>query len=153
MEKISDHVSYREGVRSNTATRLDIDNTPSSYQLGNMTAVSHNLFEPLRKWVGGPIKINSFFRSEKLNSAIGGSRSSQHCQGRAMDIDDTFGYKTNAEMFNYIKQNLNFDQIIWEFGTDKNPDWIHVSFVSADENRGKSLKATKINGKTAYQLI
>jgi len=118
-----------------------------------MTAVSHNLFEPLRKWVGGPIKINSFFRSEKLNSAIGGSRSSQHCQGRAMDIDDTFGYKTNAEMFNYIKQNLNFDQIIWEFGTDKNPDWIHVSFVSADENRGKSLKATKINGKTAYQLI
>jgi len=153
MDKISNHISYREGVRSNTATRLDIDNIPNSYQVGNMTGIAHNLFEPLRKWVGGPIKINSFFRSEKLNSAIGGSRSSQHCQGRAMDIDDTFGYKTNAEMFHYIKQNLNFDQIIWEFGTDKNPDWIHVSYVSADENRGKSLKATKINGKTAYQII
>ena len=153
MDKISNHISYREGVRSNTATRLDIDNIPNSYQVGNMTGIAHNLFEPLRKWVGGPIKINSFFRSEKLNSAIGGSRSSQHCQGRAMDIDDTFGYKTNAEMFHYIKQNLNFDQIIWEFGTDKNPDWIHVSYVSADENRGKSLKATKINGKTVYQII
>ena len=105
MERISDHVSYKEGIKSNTATRLNIDNTPDSYALGNMTAVSHNLFEPLRQWVGGPIKINSFYRCEKLNSAIGGSSRSQHCYGRAIDIDDTFGHKTNAEMFYYIKEN------------------------------------------------
>ena len=99
MEKISNHISYREGVRSNTATRLDIDNIPDSYQLGNMTAIAHNVFEPLRKWAAGPIKINSFYRSPRLNTAIGGSTKSQHCQGRAVDIDDTFGHKTNAQMF------------------------------------------------------
>tara|TARA_R110000787_G_scaffold244838_4_gene350689 strand:+ start:333 stop:794 length:462 start_codon:yes stop_codon:yes gene_type:complete len=153
MERISDHVSYKEGIKSNTATRLNIDNTPDSYALGNMTAVSHNLFEPLRQWVGGPIKINSFFRCEKLNSAIGGSSRSQHCYGRAIDIDDTFGHKTNAEMFDYIKENLSYDQIIWEFGNNDNPDWVHVSYVSKDENRGRALKAVKENGKTTYQVI
>jgi len=93
------------------------------------------------------------FRSEDLNRAIGGSTSSQHCQGRAMDLDDTFGHKTNADMFRYIKANLNYDQIIWEFGDDTNPDWIHVSYVSDSENRSRSLKAIKKNGKTSYQVI
>ena len=153
MDKISKHVSYKEGVRSNTATRLDIDNTPSSYELSNMGILADNLFEPLRRWVAGPIKINSFYRSPKLNTAIGGSNSSQHCQGRAMDIDDTFGHKTNAEMFNYIKENLNFDQIIWEFGNDKNPDWVHVSYVSESENRGRALLVKKVKGKNAYEFI
>ena len=153
MDKISDHVSYKEGVRSNTATRLDIDNMPSDYELSNMGILADNLFEPLRRWVAGPIKINSFYRSPGLNTAIGGSNSSQHCQGRAMDIDDTFGHKTNAEMFNYIKENLNFDQIIWEFGDDKNPDWVHVSYVSESENRGRALLVKKVKGKNAYQFI
>lgn len=153
MDKISDHVSYKEGVRSNTATRLNIDNTPDSYQLSNMGILTDNIFEPLRQWVGGPIKINSFFRCENLNKAIGGSSRSQHCQGRAIDIDDTFGHKTNAEMFKYIKENLNYDQIIWEFGDDNNPDWVHVSYVSDNENRGRALKAVKENGKTTYQVI
>lgn len=153
MERISEHVSYKEGVKSNTATRLNIDNTPSAYELSNMGILADNLFEPLRKWVGGPIKINSFFRSENLNQAIGGSSRSQHCQGRAIDLDDTFGHKTNAEMFQYIKENLNYDQIIWEFGDDNNPDWVHVSYVSDSENRGRSLKAIKENGKTTYQVI
>lgn len=151
MERISEHVSYREGVKSNTATRLNIVNIPDSYALSNMSAISIHLFEPLRRWVGGPIKINSFYRSEELNQAIGGSSRSQHCQGRAMDIDDTFGHKTNAEMFNYIKDHLNFDQIIWEFGDDKNPDWVHISFISTAENRGKSLIAYRENGKTKYK--
>jgi hypothetical protein len=153
MDKISDHVSYKEGVRSNTATRLNIDNTPDSYQLSNMGILTDNIFEPLRQWVGGPIKINSFFRCENLNKAIGGSSRSQHCQGRAIDIDDTFGHKTNAEMFKYIKENINYDQIIWEFGDDNNPDWVHVSYVSDNENRGRALKAVKENGKTTYQVI
>jgi len=112
-----------------------------------------NLFEPLRKWVGGPIKINSFFRCENLNQAIGGSSRSQHCQGRAIDLDDTFGHKTNAEMFEHIKNNLSYDQIIWEFGDDTNPDWVHVSYVSDSENRGRALRAVKENGKTTYQVI
>ena len=153
MDKISKHVSYKEGVRSNTATRLDIDNTPSSYELSNMGILADNLFEPLRKWASGPIKINSFYRSPKLNTAIGGSKSSQHCQGRAIDIDDTFGHKTNAEMFNYIKENLNFDQIIWEFGDNNNPDWVHVSYVSESENRGRALLVKKVKGKNTYQAI
>tara|TARA_R100001480_G_scaffold86034_1_gene93783 strand:- start:530 stop:994 length:465 start_codon:yes stop_codon:yes gene_type:complete len=151
MERISEHVSYREGVKSNTATRLNIDNTPDSYALSNMTAISIHLFEPLRRWVGGPIKINSFYRSEDLNKAIGGSSRSQHCQGRAIDIDDTFGYKTNAEMFYFLKATLNFDQIIWEFGDDKNPDWVHMSFISFNENRGRALIAYREKGKTKYK--
>jgi len=134
---ISKHISYKEGVRSSTALRLDIDNTPSDYHMSNMQVLAENIFEPLRKWVGGPIRINSFFRSVELNRAIGGSSKSQHCEGRAIDIDDTHRYKTNAEMYQFIKNNLDFDQIIWEFGDDKNPAWIHVSYVSVDSNRGR----------------
>jgi zinc D-Ala-D-Ala carboxypeptidase len=151
--KISDHITYKEATRSNTADRLGIDNEPNSYEKTNMANVALNVFEPLREWVGGPIKINSFFRSKNLNKAIGGSYRSQHCEGRAMDLDDTHGYKTNAEMFNYIKDNLNFDQLIWEFGNDKNPNWVHVSYVSEDQNRNRCLKAQRTNGITTYSII
>ena len=151
--KISKHISYKEGVKSNTATRLGLDNTPGDYELGNMTLIAERLFEPLRAWVGGPVKINSFYRSKELNLAIGGSQRSQHCEGRAIDLDDTFGHKTNAEMFYYIKENLNFDQMIWEFGSDNNPDWVHISYVSEDQNRNRCLKALKKNGKTTYEQI
>ena len=153
MERISKHISYKEAIKSNTALRLNIDNTPNVVSLTNMTGVAYNIFEPLRLWVGGPIKINSFYRCPKLNKAIGGSKRSQHCEGRAIDIDDTFGFKTNAEMFHYIKNNLNFDQMIWEFGDDNNPAWVHVSFDSLEGNRGRLLKAIKENGKSKYILI
>ena len=151
--KISNNISYSEAIRSNTATRRGIDNTPRDYEITNMVGIAENIFEPLINWVGGPIKINSMFRCEELNTAIGGSSRSQHCQGRAIDVDDTFGNKTNAEMFNYIKENLNFDQLIWEFGDDTNPDWVHVSYVSKEENRNRILKASRINGKTTYTII
>ena len=153
MKNISNHISYKEGTHSNTATRRNIDNIPDDYQLANMEAIAANIFEPLREWVNGPIKINSFFRSPDLNTAIGGSSKSQHCEGRAIDIDDTFGHKTNAEMYNYIKENLNFDQLIWEFGNDANPDWVHVSYVSDDQNRNRCLKAERVNGKAVYSII
>ena len=153
MKNISNHISYKEGTHSNTATRRNIDNIPNDYQLANMNAVALNVFEPLREWVDGPIKINSFFRSPDLNTAIGGSSKSQHCEGRAIDIDDTFGHKTNAEMYNYIKENLNFDQLIWEFGNDTNPDWVHVSYVSDEQNRNRCLKAERVNGKAVYSII
>ena len=74
-----------------------------------MELIADKIFEPLRKWVGGPIKVNSFFRSPELNTAIGGSKTSQHCKGQAIDVDDVYGFKTNAEMYTWIKENLNFD--------------------------------------------
>ena len=150
---ISKHISYREGVYSITATRLGIDNTPNNEQLDNMELVAEEVFEPLRAYVGGPIKINSFFRCPELNKAIGGSSKSQHCKGQAIDIDDTFGRMTNAEMYHWIKDYLDFDQMIWEFGDDDNPDWVHVSYVSPEENRGRCLKAYREDGKTKYMVI
>lgn len=151
--KISEHISYKEAIKSNTATRLNIKNEPNDYQVTNMVGIAHNVFEPLREYVGGPIKINSMFRCEELNRAIGGSSRSQHCEGRAIDLDDTFRYKTNAEMFEFIRKNLSFDQLIWEFGDDNNPDWVHVSYVSKEENRKRVMRAEKINGKTKYRYI
>ena len=150
---ISNHISYKEGVYSITATRRDIDNTPNDDQLKCMEIIAEEVFEPLRTYVGGPIKINSFFRSPELNTAIGGSKTSQHCKGQAMDIDDTFGRATNAEMYHWIKENLDFDQMIWEFGDNDNPAWVHVSYISEDDNRNRCLKAYKDKGKTKYMVI
>ena len=148
--KISKHISYKEGTYSQTALRRGLDNTPNEEQLKCMKEVAENLFEPLREWVGGHIKINSFFRGEPVNTAIGGSKYSQHMKGQAIDIDDTFRHKTNAEMYHYIKDNLDFDQMIWEFGDDKNPNWVHISWVSHRPNRKKLTIAKRINGKTKY---
>ena len=150
---ISKHISYKEGVYSRTATRLGIKNNPNAEQMENMIAIAEEVFEPLRAYVGGPIKINSFFRSPELNKAIGGSGKSQHCHGQAIDLDDTFGRCTNAEMFEFIKKHLDFDQIIWEFGDEDNPDWVHVSYVSPEQNRNRCLQAYKENGKTNYKII
>ena len=156
--RISKHISLKEAVHSNTAKRRGIENTPNDDQLYNMAKVDHNIFEPLRLYVGGAIKINSFFRSEELNKAIGGAskngkQTSQHCQGCAIDIDDIYGHKTNYEMFEYIRENLDFDQLIYEFGDATNPDWVHCSYVSKGENRNRVLRAIKNNGKTSYQVF
>ena len=150
---ISDHISYKVGVYSITADRLGLENKPNEEQLSNMKTLAEKVFEPLRKWVNGPIKINSFFRSPELNKAIGGSAKSQHCHGQAIDIDDTFGKRSNAEMFTYVKEMLDFDQMIWEFGDDENPNWVHISYVSKDKNRNRCLKAYKEGGKTKYMVI
>jgi len=150
---ISKHISLKEGVFSQTATRRDLDNTPNEEQLENMKLIGEKVFEPLREWVKGPIKINSFFRGLPLNTAIGGAKSSQHMKGQAMDIDDTFGYATNAEMYNWVKDNLDFDQMIWEFGDDKNPNWVHISYVSPEKNRNRCLLAYKVKGRSKYKVI
>mgnify|MGYP003661411646 CR=1 FL=1 len=153
MKNISNHISYKEGIHSNTAIRRGIDNTPDEKQLANMELIADEVFEPLRAYVGGPIKINSFFRSPELNTAIGGSSKSQHCHGQAIDLDDTFGRMTNAEMYQFIKEYLDFDQMIWEFGDDENPNWVHVSYVSAEKNRKRCLLAYKENKRTKYKVI
>ena len=150
---ISKHVSYKEGVYSVTAMRRGIDNDPNDEQLSNMELIAGKIFEPLRKHVGGPIKINSFFRCPELNKAIGGSKKSQHCHGQAIDIDDTYKVVANSDMYNYIKNNLDFDQLIWEFGDDENPNWVHVSYVSKEDNRNRCLRAYRSNDKTVYNII
>ena len=150
---ISDHISFKEGTFSATATRLGLPNAPSKEHLSNMQVLAKKVFEPLRVYVGGPIKINSFYRGPELNKAIGGSKKSQHCHGQAVDIDDVFGYKTNAQMYHWIKENLDFDQLIWEFGDDDNPDWVHISYVNDKDNRNRRLRAERINGKTTYRVI
>ena len=150
---ISKHISDKESVYSRTALRRGIDNTPTEDHKKNMIKLAEEVFEPLRAYVGGPIKINSFYRSPKLNKAIGGSSKSQHCNGQAMDIDDTYGRMTNAEMFKFIRENLDYDQMIWEFGSDDNPDWVHVSYVNKEDNRQRFLLAYKNEGKTKYTVI
>ena len=151
--KVTEHVSYKEVTKSNTAIRKGIENIPSGEQMENIKLLCENIFEPLRKHVDGPIAINSLFRSVELNRAIGGSSTSQHCavNGAAMDIDDTLGRMSNAEMFNFIKDNLDFDQLIWEYGNEDNPDWVHVSYKARD-NRKQILKCSKVKGKTVYSI-
>jgi zinc D-Ala-D-Ala carboxypeptidase len=150
MQQISKHISWSEATSSPTATKEGIVNIPNSAQLINMKLLAENVFEPLREWAGAPIKVNSFFRSDALNRQIGGARNSQHCSndGSAIDIDAT-GSKTNADLFHHIRKNLKFDQLIWEFGTDEQPNWVHVSFRIGN-NRKQVLKAVKIAGKTKY---
>lgn len=148
--KISDHITLREATYSQEALKLGISNQPNEFCIENMKLVAENCFEPLRKFHGQPIKITSFFRSPELNSAIPGSSStSQHLAGAisglheaAIDLDcDVFSNGlTNAQAFGWLRKNVEFDQLIWEFGTDGNPDWVHVSFRQ-DDNRGRCLKS------------
>ena len=151
---ISDHITLAEATKSQTATRLHISNEPTEEQLKNMIFLAEMIFEPLRELKNVPIAITSFFRSEELNSAIGGSSSSQHCKGEAMDIDaDIFGTWTNGEIFNYIKDNLEYDQLIWEFGDDENPNWVHVSIKMDGSNKCMTLRAYKDHKRTKYMVI
>jgi len=149
--KISKHLSLAEVTRSETAKRNGIDNTPTAEHLENFKLLSEKVFEPVRLHFGVPIYISSGYRSEALNKLIKGSSSSQHCKGEAIDIDmdGSSSNVTNADIYNFIKDNLDFDQLIWEFGTDKNPDWVHVSYTKG-KNRKQKLKAVRLNGKTSY---
>lgn len=127
--KISDHLTLREVTKSNTADRRGIDNTPTDEHLENLKVVAEKVFEPLRNHFGVPIGISSGYRSEELNKAVRGSKTSHHCKGMALDIDaDIFGKITNKEIFNFILHNLEFTQLIWEFGTDDEPNWVHVGY-------------------------
>jgi hypothetical protein len=135
--------------KSTTAIRLGIDNTPSDIVITNLLELCEHVLQPLRDHIGESIKISSGYRSPKLNKKIGGSATSQHCFGQAADI--SCGERT-AELFYYIKNNLIFDQLIWEFGDDSNPDWVHVSYSSI-KNRKQCLRAKKVKGKTIYENI
>lgn len=150
--KISNHLSLAEVSRSETAKRKGINNTPSGEHLENFKKLAENVFEPIREHFNVPIHISSGYRSKELNAAIGGSSTSQHCTGEAIDIDmdGSSSGVTNKNIFDFIKDKLDFDQLIWEFGTDKNPDWVHVSYESTGKQRKQILKAVRSGGKTSY---
>ena len=141
MKRISKHISYKEAVGSDYAKQKGISNKPNEEQVENMKLLAEEVFEPLREWVGCPIKVNSMFRSLELNTALKGSKTSSHMKGEAMDIT-SLGGKSNLEMFHYIRTELDFDQLIWEFG--KEPKWLHVSY-NKDNNR-KQVLVTKKRG-------
>jgi len=153
--KLSKNLSLAEVTKSTTAKRLNIDNTPDEWVTENLKQVAINVFQPLRDAFKCPIYVSSGYRSGDLNSAIGGSRRSQHVEGRALDLDaDVYGGCTNSQIFNYIRENLEFDQLIWEFGNQDNPDWVHVSFVYDGVNRGRCLKAVRDDkGKVVYEVM
>ena len=140
---LSKHVTLAEFQNSISATTHGIKNEMNATQIESAKLLCENVFEPLRIYLNAPIKISSGFRSLQLNKIIGGSKTSQHTKGEAMDI------KIGATGFNFIKDRLEFDQLIWEFGNDDQPQWIHVSFKKG-RNRKQILKATKKNGKTIY---
>lgn len=151
--KLSEHLDLAEVTRSDSAKRKGISNMPTPEHIENFKKLAQNIFEPIRKHFGVPIMISSGYRSKALNTAIGGSLTSQHCTGEAIDIDmdGTANGVTNKMVFDYIKSNLNFDQLIFEFGTKDAPDWVHVSFESTGKQRKQVLRAVKTGGKTAYQ--
>jgi hypothetical protein len=140
MKRISKHISYREATHSNHAEKYGLSNKPKAEHIKNMETVAEKVFEPLREWAKAPIRVNSMFRSLELNKGIGGSASSSHMTGNAIDIT-SMGGKTNLEMFNYIKDNLDFDQLIWEFGVE--PQWLHVSYVNKKDNRKQVLRTQR----------
>ena len=152
--KLSNNLSAKEVTKSNTAKRYGISNEPTIEHLENLKAIALNIFQPARNHFKKPIFVSSGYRSGDLNEKIGGSKTSQHSKGQALDLDaHTVGGLTNKELFYFISEHLEFDQIIWEFGTYDEPDWVHVSYVSEGINRGESLKAYKANGVTKYKHI
>lgn len=151
MEKISKYVTYAEVTKSNQAAALKLANIPNATQLNNLRLVCTNVFDKVREHFGKPIGISSGFRSVELNAKIGGSKTSQHCEGKALDIDgDIFGGISNKLIFEYIRKSCTFDQLIWEFGSENAPDWVHVSY-NEGKNRGQVLRAVKVGGKTIYK--
>jgi len=140
-------------IKSSTAIRLGIDNNPSREHLENLKVVAKEVFQPIRDYFFVPIYVSSGYRSERLNEVIGGSKTSHHSRGIALDIDqDGRGEITNTDVFNFIREKLKFTQLIWEFGDSIKPDWVHVSYDSKDL-RGEVLRSVKINGRTEYQYF
>ncbi len=148
--QLSKNLSLAEMINSESAKRKGISNQPTEDHLANMRKLAMNVFQPIREHFNCPIYISSGYRSSPLNKALNGSKTSQHCSGEAMDIDMDGTNISNKQIFDFIKDNLIFDQLIWEFGTDNNPDWVHVSYESTGKQRKQILKAIKENGKTKY---
>ena len=152
--KLSKNLTLKEVIKSNTASRLGIPNIPEDWEIHNLRAVADNIFQPLRDHFGVPIGVSSGYRSKALNKAIGGSKYSQHMIGEAFDIDaDIYGGVTNAEIFNYVKNNLEWDQMIWEFGDDEEPNWVHISYKESGQNRKQIKRARRDEKNRIYYTV
>jgi hypothetical protein len=148
--QLSKNLALAEVMRSETAKRKGISNMPTPEHIENFKLLAEKVFQPIREHFGVPIHISSGYRSKALNTAIGGSLSSQHCSGEAIDIDMDATSITNAQIFNFIKDNLEFDQLIAEFPKNNNPAWVHVSYESTGKQRKQILVAKKVGGATKY---
>ena len=153
-DKICKYLTLGEVTRSESAKRNGISNLPTAEHLENMKALGVNVFDKIREHFGCPIGLSSGYRSEALNNSIkGSSKTSQHCKGEALDIDaDIHGKITNKAIFDYIRQILDFDQLIWEYGSSVEPDWVHVSYKRGGGNRKSILRCTKVNGQPHYEV-
>lgn len=150
MMKLTTNLSLAEATYSATALRKGIANEPTVTHLINLRAVANNIFQPCRDYFGKPLRVTSGYRSKELNKAIGGSNNSQHSKGEALDMQSTEGY-TNRDLFMFIKDHLEFDQLIGEFPDDMGEfAWVHCSYKT-EGNRGEVLVAYKENGKTRYK--
>jgi zinc D-Ala-D-Ala carboxypeptidase len=149
--KLSENLTLAECCKSATAIKNGIDNTPHGDHVDNLFNTAQQIFQPIRDHFGVPIKVTSGYRSEALNAKIGGSKTSQHSKGEALDLDaDVFGGITNQEIFEFVRDYLDFDQLIHEFGDESNPDWVHISY-SSKGNRKQVLRAYKVGGQTKYK--
>ena len=139
--QLTQNFTLKELTHSDTANRLDIDNTPSDSQIKKLEALTINVLQPLRDHFG-PVQVNSGFRCAELNSAIRGARTSQHMQGEAADVE--IRGHSNKDVAIWIRDNLEFDKVILEFysPTDPSAGWVHVSFQK-DNNRGASYRIQK----------
>lgn len=150
---LSKNLTLAEVTNSDTAKRLGINNQPTPEHLENLKLLAEKVFQPIREHFGKPIHVSSGYRSKALNKKTPGSSStSQHCSGEAIDLDQqtmSTGI-TNKMVFDYIKDNLSFDQLIWEYGNDSEPDWVHVSYESKGNQRKMILRGTRVNGKPHY---
>ena len=151
--KLSEHLDLSEVIRSESAKRAGIRNMPTQEHIENFKKLAENIFEPIRANFRVPIHISSGYRSEALNKLVGGSKTSQHSVGEAIDIDmdGSPNGVTNQMVFEYIRKNLNFDQLIWEYGDEKNPDWVHVSYSSMGIQRKQVLRCTRVKGNPHYE--
>ena len=145
--RLSKNLTLGEATKSHTAIKYGISNKPSGDHLSNLIQIASKIFQPVRDHFQKPIIVSSGYRSQALNDIIGGASGSQHSKGEALDLD---GSVENFLIFEYIKNNLEFDQLIWEFGDDENPDWVHVSYKS-EKNRGEVLQAVRQNGRVIYK--
>ena len=146
--KLSKNLTLDEATKSATAIKNGISNKPSGEHLSNLIQIATKIFQPVRDHFQKPIVVSSGYRSKALNDLIGGASGSQHSKGEALDLD---GSVENAYIFEFIKNNLEFDQLIWEFGDDENPDWVHVSYKT-ENNRGEILQAVRQNGRVIYKI-
>lgn len=158
--KLSENFTLEEMLVSSTAKKYGIDNTPNATIKANLTFLCTKLLQPIRDKYGKSIIVTSGYRCQSLNTRVGGSKTSQHTQGKAADINSGDGYKSggearyreNAELFKMIYNMGGYDQLINEFPDKKGrPQWVHVSYnPSLKKQRGQALVATKVGGKTVY---